>query len=108
MFSNNRATLLVAGALLATSACGGNNAVPSSPGAMNAAWQLSIPQTAGVMPADNTSMLKRLKKDVTIGSTVDPLNGDTGPHALSVVRANHILKKGQLVVCNFADKTGTP
>jgi hypothetical protein len=108
MFSKNRATLLVAGALLATSACGGNNTVPSSPGAMNAALQLSNPQAVGVEPADNTSILKRLKKDVTVGSTVDPLNGDTGPHALNIVRATYILKKGQLVVCNFADKAGAP
>jgi hypothetical protein len=108
-FSNNRAALLIAGALLATSACGGNGSVPFSAGAgaPSAASQFSIPQTSGVVPADNTSILKRLDKDVTIGSTVDPKNGDKGPHAITVVRASFGLKIGQLVVCNFANKAGT-
>lgn len=109
VFSNNRAALLVVGALLATSACAGNNTVPAGAGATNAALQLSMPQMGGVSPdIDNTSILKRLKKDVAIGSTVDPTNGDTGPHGLDVVRATYILKKGQLVVCNFANKAGDP
>ena len=42
-----------------------------------------------------------------IGSTIDPTNGDMAGHALSVVKANYGLKKGQLVVCNFEDKAGT-
>lgn len=57
-------------------------------------------------PADDTSILKKLKKDVKIGSTIDPKNGDTGPRAISLVHSTFGLKKGQLLVCNFADSKG--
>jgi hypothetical protein len=99
-------TLLTIAALFMASACGENGNVLSGAGAPNAAWQASISQTSGVMPSDNTSILKRLDKDVAIGSTVDAKNGDAGPHALSVVQATFGLKRGQLVVCNFANKAG--
>ncbi len=56
---------------------------------------------------DTTSILKKLKKDVVIGSTVDPKNGDMGPRAISVVRSSFGLKAGQLLVCNFEDAAGT-
>ncbi len=105
-FSNSRGALLVAGALLATSACGGNNAVPSYAGPSNAALQLAQSGASVVAPADTTSILKLLKKDVVIGSTIDPKNGDTGPRAISIVPTNFVLKTGQLLVCNFDDKTG--
>jgi len=102
----NRAVLLAAGVLLATSACGGNAAVPgSSAGAGNAGQFLSR-ITDDASPADTTSILKKLTKNVVIGSTVDPKNGDMGPHGLSVVKSTFGLKKGQLVTCNFADSTG--
>jgi hypothetical protein len=42
-----------------------------------------------------------------IGSTVDPSNGDMGPRALSIVPKTFGLKKGQLLVCNFEDSSGT-
>jgi hypothetical protein len=108
-FSNKRAALLIAGALLlAVAACGGNGTVPSSPPAAgNAAQQVYGADSNFASPADDTSILKKLTKDVVIGSTVDPTNGDTGPHAISVVKTNFVLKKGQVVVCNFADKSGS-
>ena len=56
---------------------------------------------------DTTPILKKLTKDVEIGSTVDPENGDMGPRAISLVSANFGLKKGQLLVCNFDDSAGT-
>jgi hypothetical protein len=59
-----------------------------------------------VVPDDSTSILKLLTKDVKIGSTIDPKNGDTGPRGLSLVRSTFGLKKGQLLVCNFADLKG--
>ncbi len=104
MFFHKRRALLVAGALLATSACGGNGAVPSNAGAYNALSQVAA---GSIAPADNTSILKKLKKDVIIGSTVDPTNGDKGPRALSQVHLSFgVLKKGQLLVCNFVDSSG--
>lgn len=109
-FTKNRATLFVAGALLATSACGGNGAVPSN--ASNPSMQAAgvrgsaASQDVSALTVDTTSILKKLKKDVVIGSTVDPTNGDTGPRAVSQAFVTYGLKKGQLLVCNFADSTG--
>jgi hypothetical protein len=106
-FFHNRAALL-AGALLATSACGGNGAVPSNAVASNPSLQVGVPQERAISPDDNTSILKKLKKDVVVGSTIDPTNGDTGPRSISrVITSYGKLKKGQLVVCNFADSSGT-
>jgi hypothetical protein len=96
---NNRALMLIAGALFATSACGGNAIVPTGSGA--------APGASSIGPTDTTSILKKLTKDVEIGSTVDAKNGDMGPRAISLVRATFGLKKGQLLVCNFDDAAGT-
>ena len=64
--------------------------------------------SSAAAPADTTSILKLLKKDVTIGSTVDPTNGDMGPRAVTVVQYDFgKLKKGQLLVCNFENSSGT-
>jgi hypothetical protein len=111
-FSTNRAGLLFVGVLAAAiAACSANSTVPTaSSGAANpeAAQSLVKPDTGGVSPADTTSILKKLTKDVIIGSTVDPTNGDTGPHGVAVVRANYGLKKGEIVTCNFDDNTNAP
>jgi hypothetical protein len=98
---NNRLLMLAAAALFATSACGGNTTVPTG------AAQVSATGASSVVPFDTTSILKKLTKDVEIGSTVDPKNGDTGPRAIALVRSNFGLKKGQLLVCNFDDSAGT-
>ncbi len=97
--------LLALSALLATPACGGNGAVPSSAGANNA--PAAVSDGSSIAPDDNTSILKKLKKDVVIGSTVDPKNGDMGSRALSQVHLSFgDLKKGQLLVCNFENSAG--
>jgi len=93
--------MLLGGALFATSACGGNAAVPTG-----VASQLSAPAADAIVPEDTTPILKKLTKNVEIGSTVDPKNGDTGPRAIALVRSTFGLKKGQLLVCNFADAAG--
>jgi hypothetical protein len=105
--ATNRATILVVATLLATSACGGNGAVP--PNALNAAnpaLQSAGAGAFGMQPDDTTSILKKLKKQVVIGSTVDPNNGDKDPRAIGHVITNFVLKKGQLLVCNFDDSSG--
>jgi|SRR5580692_113937 hypothetical protein len=105
-FSNIRAALLSAGVLLAASACNGNGAVPSSAPAANLDAVGS--RAAVASPADTKSILKLLKKDVTIGSTVDPTNGDMGPRAVTIVQNNFgKLKKGHVLVCNFDNSSGT-
>jgi hypothetical protein len=98
---NNRVLMLIAGALFATSACGGSGTVPSYTS------QVFAPGANSIVPDDTTSILKKLTKDVEIGSTVDPKNGDTGPRAISVARSTFGLKKGQMLVCNFDDAAGT-
>jgi len=95
----NRSILLAALAALTASACGGNGAVPSNASVAGSA--------RAAAPADTTSILKLLTKNVTIGSTVDTKNGDKGPRAISVVQSSFgELKKGQVLVCNFEDSSG--
>jgi len=96
----NRAILVATVMALATSACGGNGAVPSNASVAGAAPR-AVPAT------DTTSILKLLTKNVTIGSTVDPTNGDKGPRAISVVIYNGgELKARHVLVCNFEDSAG--
>jgi hypothetical protein len=101
---NNRVLVLIAGTVFATSACGGNTTVPTGAAAPSQVSALGASSNASI---DKTSILKKLTKDVEIGSTVDPKNGDTGPRAPSLVRSTFGLKKGQVVVCNFDDSAGT-
>ena len=102
--SKSRTSLVICSAVLALCACSQSNAVPSgTSGAVT-------PQTriAAAAPDDSTSILKQDKKNVVIGSTVDTKNGDQGPHSIALVKINVApLKKGELLVCNFEDSTGT-
>jgi hypothetical protein len=104
MPTNIRVLVPIAATLLATSACGGNGAVPTGAGGF--APQVSARGAGPIVPNDTTSILKKLKKDVEIGSTVDAKNGDMGPRAISVVRSSFGLQKGQLLVCNFENSAG--
>jgi hypothetical protein len=97
---NHRVLMLSVGAILATSACSGNATVPSY------APQAATPGVRSIVPDDTTSILKKLKKNIQIGSTVDSKNGDMGPRAISLVPSTFGLKQGQLLVCNFADAAG--
>jgi hypothetical protein len=97
---NNRAFMPIAGILFATSACAGNTSVPAY------APQAFAPNAGAMAPVDTTSILKKLTKNVEIGSTVDAKNGDMGPRAIALVQSTFGLKKGQLLVCNFEDSTG--
>jgi hypothetical protein len=102
-FYTKRAALVLIAVFAA--ACSNNGAVPSTQGGV----PFGVSQTSAdsaVPLVDHTSILKKLTKDVVIGSTVDPGNGDTGPHGISVVQTNYGLKKGQVITCNFADSGG--
>lgn len=99
---NGRVLVLLAGAVFATSACGANTAVPTGMS------QIAAPDLRPIGAVDSTSILKKLTKDVKIGSTVDPKNGDMGPRSLSLVHSTFGLKRGQLLVCNYEDAQGTP
>jgi len=53
---------------------------------------------------DGNAVLPRLRTLTTIGSTVDPLNGDQNPYGLDVAPVDAgLLHRGDLVVCNFND-----
>jgi hypothetical protein len=90
--------------LFAASACGGH-VFPSSDASQALRLSSGLSRSR---PADTTSILKRLTRQVVIGSTVDSRNGDKGPRAISVVSKDWhgVLSKGQLVVCNFEDAAG--
>jgi hypothetical protein len=106
LFSYLRAALLSAGLTLTVSACNAGGVLSSAPAPNSNA---AVSPAATVSSADTTSVLKLLTKDVTIGSTVDPANGDMGPRAVTLVEYNYgKLKKGHLLVCNFEDSSGTP
>jgi hypothetical protein len=101
-----RSTVPVTVILLVASGCGAH-AVPPSDGAYPA-LQTSSAAAIHSRPADTTSILKKLTKDVVIGSTVDTKNGDQGPRSISIVPNNShgLLTKGDLLVCNFEDSNG--
>jgi hypothetical protein len=65
---------------------GGGHAIPQAPYQPSA---LFAPEAGG-----GASVLKTLKKHVTIGSTVDPTNGDVNPYGLAIMGKT-------LYACNF-------
>ncbi|MBV9332740.1 MAG: hypothetical protein JO146_01910 [Candidatus Eremiobacteraeota bacterium] len=101
------AALTVCATLALLWGCSQGSTVPSAPAGDTSQLLQSAAARERIEPVDTTSILKNLNTDVVIGSTVDPSNGDKGPHSLSIVKGNYGLKKGQLVVCNFADSSGT-
>lgn len=81
--------------------CSGHSAVPPV-GSMAGG---TTPMQRAV-PEDNTSMLNRLKKQVEIGSTIDPKFGQLNPYGLTVAPSTSgDFTAGDLVVCNFNAKS---
>jgi hypothetical protein len=87
-------------AVLAMAGCVGRSGLLPG-GSMN-----SVSAPAGHPVAeDNTSLLKLLKKQVVIGSTVDPKFGQLNPYGLTVATSTTgDFTKGDLAVCNFNAK----
>jgi hypothetical protein len=102
-------------ALLASacSAAGTNQTVPSANAGSGIVGVNSAGEVAnGAQPdAVSTSVLKTLTTQTIIGSTVDPKNGDQAPYAIGYQTqapyGGGLVKKGDLVVCNYANKAGT-
>jgi len=101
-------TRLVAVAVaLTAAACNSGASNPPVPAAFGAP---SFADDAGTIEpdVDHTSILKMLAVEKTIGSTVDPTNGDLNPHGLVYVKykplGKSVLQKGDVAVCNFSDK----
>jgi hypothetical protein len=90
--------------VLATACGGGSNPgfAPPSNGQTSNAIQASRPAAE-----DATSLLKTLKKQVVIGTVVDPKSGAANPYGLTVVPfTSGELTAGDLLVCNFNAKSG--
>lgn len=104
----NRARLFASATLFAITACSSGQVNLPAKGSDNPASQTANAHFGSDAPADTTSILKKLTKDVVIGSTIDPSNGDKAPRAISLASGSRgLLQKGQLLVCNFDDKAGT-
>jgi hypothetical protein len=51
---------------------------------------------------DNAAVLPQLTRQTTIGTTVDPVNGDQEPYGLDISKVDTgLLDRGDLIVCNF-------
>lgn len=103
-------------AVFVFTACGGGSGqstpaltptVPSAAAGANsslgaAALDTDHSDDRGPNPA--TPVLKRLNTITTIGSTVDPIDGDQNPYGLDIAKSDSgPLHAGDLVVCNFND-----
>lgn len=106
MAKTHMKTLRMAGGALAAivlasgcSAYGGSSATPQA--------GVSQAQGRSADASPDVSVLKGLKKQVVIGSTVDPVNGAGNPYGLTIAPStNGAFTKGDLVVCNFNAKSG--
>jgi hypothetical protein len=89
--------------VLASACAGGSNAgyAPSmSP-------QNTAAADAAPRAEDTTSLLKTLKKQMVIGTVVDPINGAGNPYGLTVAPfTSGKVVAGDLIVCNFNAKSG--
>ena len=118
-FTRTAATWTATLSLIALAACGGGGRsaapVPAGPPAAQSPpdstmmSEVRVPDSMRVMESDferddGDAVLPRLRTATTIGSTVDPLNGDQNPYGLDIAPVSAgLLHKGDLVVCNFND-----
>ena len=87
---NRLYTGLVVAASFALAGCGGTSSSPTP-----------VPGTGG-------PVLATLGTLRTIGSTVDPVNGDQNPYGLTIAPVSAgVQTAGDLVVCNFSDAANT-
>jgi len=118
-FTRTAALVAIATAALGLASCGGAGGSRSAPAPVmqappmdgsSATAQVRIPAGMENTDADfnddrdDGAVLPDLRRQQTIGSTVDPLNGDQNPYGLDVAPATAgLLHKGDLVICNFND-----
>jgi hypothetical protein len=96
-------------------ATGTATVVPTAPGTYT--YMLSCTGMGGNASATTPAVtvspsiltaLSMAGKITTIGSTVDPVNGDQNPYGLAIAPATAgLITKGDLIVCNF-NNAGTP
>ena len=93
-------TAAAAIAVMAASACAhGGGVLPTQSAGSASALRAAAPDGSG-------SILKMLKKQVVIGSTIDPKHGQLNPYGLTVApMTSGDFQAGDLVVCNFNAKS---
>lgn len=105
----------LAGASLALASCGVgsqgvSSAMPVGNGALVSSASIGTPGSSAVdrdffVDQDASSVLGQLNRITTIGSTVDPMNGDQNPYGLDIAKVTSgKFKAGDLAICNFNDK----
>ncbi len=63
--------------------------------------------TTPTTPAAPAAVIAQLATSTTIGSTVDPTNGDANPYGLTIAPITAgLMTAGDLIVCNFNDSKG--
>jgi hypothetical protein len=85
--------------------------VPSGPGTYTytiactgSGGKVSVSTPTVTVKPSILSTLSSSGKIITIGSTIDPINGDQNPYGLALAPATHgLITAGDLVVCNFND-----
>jgi len=90
---------------------GSASVVPSAPGSYT--YTLACTGMGGMVSASTPTVtvspsiigaLSSGGKITTIGSTIDPINGDQNPYGLAIAPATQgLIESGDLVVCNFND-----
>jgi hypothetical protein len=93
----------LAAAVLILSGCSSSNGGNVS----STGTQPVLPQARGLDSdlSPDVSLLKQLKNQVVIGSTIDPVNGSQNPYGLSVAPTTAgKFTAGDLVICNFNAK----
>lgn len=97
-----RFATIAIGAALAASACSSHG----MGGAMPPVSTQSAPDASMQSDWASASILKMLKKQVVIGSTIDPKFGQLNPYGLTVAPSTAgKFTKGDLAVCNFNAKS---
>lgn len=96
--------------LFAMTSCSGGGGVSSTANLSNRTLAAALPGVDSDTSNDDSerdnprSILKRLDTITTIGSTVDPINGDQNPYGLDIAKVTSgKFERGDLAVCNFND-----
>src|SRR5580698_950172 len=100
-------TIVVSSLAAALAACGGSSPMTSAPAADGGPSDTPSPE-ASMEPvagdAGPTTPVIGALAITTIGSTVDPINGDENPYGLAIAPVSAgLLTAGDLVICNFND-----
>jgi hypothetical protein len=107
--------VILAASSFALASCGvgsqvGSSVAPTANGPLNSGVNALVSDNAVtdgdfLVDQDSSSVLGQLNHLTTIGSTVDPINGDQNPYGLDIAKVTSgKFKAGDLAVCNFNDK----